>query len=311
VEGGLRAPWKWETLIVESAVVGGDPQRWHRRLAGLAQEYGVKIQEETREDPESPRVRRLERDLQNLGHLRSFALPVVDVLASWPASATWGKWLDCFAAIAPMVLRQPERVLRVIAELRPMSDIGPVGLDEARDVIADRLLTLETLPPRHRYGQVFVGSPQQARGRPFRVVFVAGLAERMFPQKPHEDPMLLDDEMRVPLGAGLAVQEDRGRTERLLLRLAVGAPMERLWLSYPRIEVAESRPRVPSFYALDIMRAITGRVPNHEELQERAAAEGSAGLAWPSPAERRAQLTISSTTCRFSARCCWRRTLKP
>ena len=285
VEGSLRAPWKWETLIVESAVIGGGPTRWHRRLAGLAQEYRLKIQEETREDPESPRVRRLERDLRNLGHLRSFALPIVDLLGSWPASATWGEWLDRFAAIAPMVLRQPERVLRVIAELRPMSDIGPVGLDEARDVIADRLLTLETDPPRNRYGRVFVGSPQQARGRTFRVVFVAGLAERMFPQKPHEDPMLLDDEMRVPLGAGLAVQEDRGRTERLLLRLAVGAPTERLWLSYPRIEVAESRPRVPSFYALDIMRAITGRVPNHEELQERAAAEGSAGLAWPSPAE--------------------------
>jgi RecB family exonuclease len=184
-----------------------------------------------------------------------------------------------------MVLQQPERVLHVIAELRPMSEIGPVGLDEAREVIADRLLTLETEPPRNRYGRVFVGGPQQARGRTFRVVFVAGLAERMFPQKPHEDPMLLDDEMRVPLDAGLAVQEDRGRTERLLLRLAVGAPTDRLWLSYPRIEVAESRPRVPSFYALDIMRAITGRVPNHEELQERAAAEGSAGLAWPSPAE--------------------------
>jgi RecB family exonuclease len=107
----------------------------------------------------------------------------------------------------------------------------------------------------------------------------------MFPQKPREDPMLLDDEMRVPLGAGLAVQKDRGRTERLLLRLAVGAPAERLWLSYPRIEIAESRPRVPSFYLLDIMRAITGRVPNHEELQEGAAAAGSAGLAWPAPAE--------------------------
>ncbi len=283
VEGGLRAPWKWETLIVESAVIGGDPKRWHRRLAGLAQEYRVRIQEESREDPESPRVHRLERDLRNLGHLRSFALPVIDRLASWPAAGTWGDWLDRFAELAPAILRQPERVLRVIAELRPMSAIGPVTLEEAREVIADRLLTLETEPPRNRYGRVFVGSPQQARGRAFRVAFVAGLAERIFPQKPHEDPMLLDDEMRVPLGAGLAVQRDRGRNERLLLRLAVGAPTEKLWLSYPRIDVGESRPRVPSFYALDVMRAITGRVPNHEELQETAAAEGRASLAWPSP----------------------------
>jgi ATP-dependent helicase/nuclease subunit B len=285
VAGSLRAPWKWETLIVESAVIGGDPARWHRRLAGLAREYRLMIEEERGEDPESPRASWLERELSNLGHLRSFALPIIDLLASWPASATWAEWLDRFAHLAPMVLRQPERVLRVIAELRPMSEIGPVSLDEARDVLADRLLALQIDPPRHRYGRVFVGSPQQARGRTFRVVFVAGLAERMFPQKPHEDPMLLDEEMRVPLNAGLAIQETRGRMERLLLRLAVGAPTERLWLSYPRIEIAESRPRVPSFYVLDVMRAITGRIPRHEELQERAVSEGGAMLAWPSPQE--------------------------
>lgn len=283
VEGTLRAPWKWETLIVESAVIGGDPARWHRRLDGLAEEYRLKIRAESKEEPESPRVQRLERDLRNLAHLRGFALPIVDVLASWPPSATWGEWLDRFAALAPAVLRHPERVLRVLAELRPMSEIGPVSLAEARDVVAERLLTLEADPPRHRYGRVFVGGPHHTRGRTFRVVFVAGLAERMFPQKPHEDPMLLDEEMRVPLAAGLPVQEDRARAERLLLRLAVGAPTERLWLSYPRLEMAESRPRVPSFYALDVMRAITGRIPNHEDLQERAAAEGAAGLAWPAP----------------------------
>lgn len=285
VEGALRAPWRWETLIVESAVIGGDPQRWHRRLDGLANEYRLKIAQASKEDPDSPRVRGLERDLRNLRHLRAFALPIVDRLASWPAQATWGEWLDRFAELAPLVLRKPERVLRVIAELRPMSAIGPVTLEEVRDVVAARLLSIEIDPPRHRYGRVFIGGPHQARGRAFRVVFVPGLAERMFPQKPHEDPMLLDDEMRVPLAAGLAVQDDRARAERLLLRLAVGSATERLWLSYPRIEIAESRPRVPSFYALDIMRAVTGRIPNHEELEAAAAVEGGAGLAWPAPDE--------------------------
>ena len=168
-----------------------------------------------------------------------------------------------------------------------MGAIGPVSLEEARDVIADRLQMLELDPPRTRYGRVFVGSPQQARGRSFRVVFVAGLAERMFPQRPHEDPMLLDREMRVPLDAGLALQEDRARNERLLLRLVAGAPSERLWLSYPRLDIAESRPRVPSFYALDVMRAITGRIPQPQKLQDAAAAEGGAGLAWPAPANPR------------------------
>lgn len=285
VDGTLRAPLKWEKLIVESAVIGGDPQRWHRRLEGLDQEYQVRIRAEVYEDPGSARVDRLQKDRQNLLHLRRFALPIIDELASWPAVAKWGEWLDRFTALAPRVLRFPDRVVAALRELRPMSEIGPITLEEARDVIAERLLLLEKDPPKSRYGKVFVGSPQQARGRTFRVVFVPGLAERMFPQKPHEDPMMLDHELRMPLAAGLPTQKERGQAERLLLRLAVGAATDRLWLSYPRVEIAESRPRVPSFYALDVMRAITGRIPNHEELQESAAERGGAGLAWPSPVD--------------------------
>jgi RecB family exonuclease len=284
VDGTLRAPWMWETLIVESSVIGGDPRRWRRRLAGLAAQYRRQMDEARREDPESPRLARLAREGRNLGHLAAFALPVIETLASWPASATWGEWLDRFSELAPRVLRKPARVLRVLGELRAMAAIGPVTLDEVRDVLSDRLRTLEEHPATDRYGRVFVGSPHQARGRAFQVVFVPGLAERLFPQKLREDPMLLDLEMRAPLQAGLALQEDRAKTERLLLRLAVGAATERLWLSYPRLDVAGARPRVPSFYVLDVMRAITGEIPNHETLQRNAAAAGGARLDWPAPA---------------------------
>jgi RecB family exonuclease len=290
VSGMLRAPWMWERLIVESAVIGGDPRRWRRRLDGLGRQYEKQMREEQREDPDSARLARLRREVENLGHLRSFALPVIETLASWPVSATWGEWLERFDALAPRVLRKPARVVRVLGELRAMSAIGPVTLEEARDVLSDRLRSLDEHPPIHRYGRVFVGSPHQARGRAFRIVFVPGLAERLFPQKPREDPMLLDKEMRQPLESGLFVQEDRAKTERLLLRLAVGAATDRLWLSYPRLDVGGARPRVPSFYVLDVMRAITGRIPNHEVLQRTAAAEGGVKLDWPAPARPEAAI---------------------
>jgi superfamily I DNA/RNA helicase len=98
--------------------------------------------------------------------------------------ATWGEWLDRFARMAPRVLRSPAEVLRVLTDLRPMSEVGPIDLEEARRVLSERLLTLESAPPTRRFGRVFVGTPDQVRGRSFRVVFVPGLAERMFPQKP-------------------------------------------------------------------------------------------------------------------------------
>jgi ATP-dependent helicase/nuclease subunit B len=284
VAGTLRAPWKWEYLIVESAVIGGDAARWRRRLDGLSAEYRRQLEELKSDDPESPQISRLARDIRNLVHLKAFALPVVETLATWPAAATWKEWRTRFRALAPRVLRFPARVVAILDELSAMDAIGPVPLEEARDVLADRLRSQEEYPRRNRYGHVFVGSPHQGRGRAFKVVFVPALAERLFPQKPREDPMLPDQEMRRPLAAGLFEQEDRAKTERLLLRLAVGAATERVWMSYPRLDVSGARPRVPSFYVLDVMRAVTGRIPNHEVLQREAAAAGGARLDWPAPA---------------------------
>jgi hypothetical protein len=289
VAGTLRAPWKWEELIVESSVIGGVDRadgcrRWRRRLDALAAAYRLQRDELRRDDPDAPRIARIERDLRNLLHLRSFALPVVDTLAEWPDESTWGEWLDRFAALAPRVLARPARVLRVIADLRPMAAVGPVPLEEARDVLQERLLMLEWDPPPSRYGRVFVGTPHQLRGRVFRVVFVPGLAERVFPQRVREDPLLADDTRRA-VSEGLVTRPDRTAAERLLLRIALGAATDRVYLSYPRLgaEMGDMRPRVPSFYALDVMRAITGRVPDHRALAADAADEAHASLAWPAP----------------------------
>ena len=287
--GSLRTPMHWDRLLVESAVVGGR-DRWARRLEGLSNELQLRRDERASEEPESPRVRSLDRDLRNLGHLRRFALPVIGLLAAFPERAVWGEWLDHLERLAPMVLNRPDRVLSVLGELRPMARVGPVPLAEVRDVLSSRLSTLQEDPPSRRYGRVFVGSPEQIRGRRFDVVFVPGLAERIFPQKQRQDPLLLDD-VRAALNQtsphrptrGLPTRDDRAADERLLLRLAVGAATTRLYLSYPRLQLSESRPRVPSFYALDIERALRGQVPDFVTLEGEAYQQAKARLAWPAP----------------------------
>ena len=289
VAGALRAPWKWEELIVESAVIGGTDrsegkQRWRRRLDGLAAEYRLRLSELEREEVDSPRRAAILRDQRNLRHLREFALPIIDTLGDWPQAANWGEWLNRLTDLAPRVLRRPRRVLRVLADLRPMAAIGPVPLEEVRDLLQTRLLMLDWDPPARRYGRVFVGTPHQIRGRTFKVVFVPGLAERIFPQRVREDPLLPDDARR-SAAAGLMTRNGRTSAERLLLRLALGAATERVYLSYPRLgaEMGDMRPRVPSFYALDVMRAMTGRVPDHRTLAVEAAEQSNMSLAWPAP----------------------------
>src|SRR5262249_44514237 len=145
VAGTLRSPWKWEELIVESAVVGGRNRqegkaRWRRGLDGRAEDYRLRIGELLRDEPDSARVKAYERDLRNLAHLKAFALPVIDELADWPDQALWGEWLDRFSGVAARCLYRPERVLQTLAAFRPMSEVGPVSLEEARDALKDRLV---------------------------------------------------------------------------------------------------------------------------------------------------------------------------
>ena len=283
VAGTLRAPWRWEKLLVETAVIGRDAERWRRRLDGKARELERQKKEALLDEGGGEaRLEAITRVLEQLEHLRAFALPIIETLSAWPREALWGAWLDLFEALVPRALRTSSQVLRVLADLRPMAEVGPIDLDEARRVLAERLLLLETDPPARRYGRVFVGTPHQARGRAFRVVFVPGLAERMFPQKPREDALMLD-ELRLAVDQSLPTQKHRLSAERQLLQIAAGSASERLYVSYPRIELSESRARVPSFYALDVMRAATGRIPHHEELETRAREKGDAMLAWPAP----------------------------
>ncbi len=280
----LDVPVGWEKLLVDAAVIGGR-ERWARRLRGLDAELHAQLRDLESED-DSLRTH-VERRITQLKRLEHFALPLIELLGALPSSAAWGEWLDRLAGLAQTALRRPESVLAVLSELEPMRDVGPVSLDELYEVLSDRLTFLRVEPSKRRYGRVFVGSIEEARGRTFEVVFLPGLAEGLFPRRSLEDPLLLD-EYRRKLPAGLATQEQRVAAERLLLRSAAAAASQSLIVSYPRMDIAQSRARVPSFYALEVIRAAEGRLPSLREFEKRAARAAPSRLDWPAPADPRA-----------------------
>ncbi|HZO82260.1 MAG TPA: PD-(D/E)XK nuclease family protein [Candidatus Binataceae bacterium] len=278
VEGTLRAPWRWERLLVDASVIGSR-ERWQRRLDGLREELAMKRRELVEDDA---RAKAFDRRLIDLEHLRAVAMPQIDALAALPQRAAWGEWLVHLRALTHLAVRDSAPVLAALAELEPMAPVGPVSLDEVRQVLAERLGRLEAPPPRRRYGAVLVAPTQDLRGLSFEVVIVPGLTERIFPKKLIEDPILLDA-ARKRLGHGLELQADRAGAERLALRLAAGAARRRVLFSYPRIDLDQGRPRVPSFYALEVLRAAEGRLPGFDELARRATSEQAARLGWPAP----------------------------
>jgi ATP-dependent helicase/nuclease subunit B len=275
----LNVPIGWEKILVDAAVIGGH-SRWARRLRGLRAEIEAQLQVLDKED-ESHRPH-LERRLDQLGNLEHFALPLIDALDSLPKSATWGDWLEALDQLARTSLRRPEPVLAILTELQPMSEVGPASLDEVYDVLSEKLGSLRTEPPKRRYGQVFAGSIDEANGRVFDIVFVPGLAEGLFPRRASEDP-LLTDESRLPLSPALDRQDQRVSRERMLLRTAAAGAIRRLVVSYPRMDVTQARPRVPSFYALEVVRAAEGRIPSLREFEKRASKNAPARLDWPAP----------------------------
>ncbi len=265
-ENHSPAPMAWEQFILDASVIGG-ADRWERRLAGLLHEFHLN---------EEPEFR-----IHQLQQLQSFAIPLICKLDRLPRQGTWSIWLDALSDLAEHSLLHPDGVTEVLQELEPLREIGPVSLEDVESLLSERLATLRHEAPPRRGGQVFVGTLEEARGRHFDLVFVPGLAEGLFPQRAMEDPLLLDEDRRL---VGLPTQDTRFARERLLLRIAA-ASAETLIVSYPRMDTLQSRARVPSFYAFEVVRAAIGQIPDLHEFEETARQGASVKLGWPAPQE--------------------------
>jgi ATP-dependent helicase/nuclease subunit B len=110
-EGQLRAPRRWERLLVDAAVIGGH-DRWRRRIDGLVNDLRLRLSELAEEDETQAAV--LARTLEDLAAFAAYAIPLIDLLDRLPKSANWGEWLDKLGELATRALKYPDRVLSVL-----------------------------------------------------------------------------------------------------------------------------------------------------------------------------------------------------
>ena len=265
-------PAHWERLLVDAAVIGGLP-RWETRLAGLREEYqrryGFAADDEERAA--------LAGRIAAVENLTRVALPIIGRLAALPGRALWGEWLAALAEVAGETIRDSGRIVEFFEELEPMSDIGPVSLAEVLLVLAPHLDSLATPPRESRFGKVWIGTVEEARGLAFRRVFVPGVNEGLFPRPPAEDPLLLHEQRR---SLGIELRAD----DTELLAIAAASACERLALSFSRLDLLTGRARVPSFYAFEAHRAAGGREMAVREFESRARSATQTRIGWPAPA---------------------------
>ena len=265
---GFVAPRRWERLILDSEVIGG-LQRWERRLA----RFDDRLRQDLEAEEDEGRREHVRQRRADLRRLTETALPILRRLAAFPSlDARYSEWARQLEDLARAALLHPEGVIDCLAETNPMRDVSEVTLDEVRESLWRRLAEVVTPSRGGRYGRVWVGPIEAARGLTFDVVAVPGLSERAFPRVLREDPMLLDRQ-RQALSPDLGVRTDLVERERLRLRIAVGAATRRLILSYSSLNLVEGRPQVPSYYLAEAFRAGLGKIPTLAEIRSQAGRE--------------------------------------
>jgi ATP-dependent helicase/nuclease subunit B len=272
------APRRWERLLREADIHAGRA-RWRAQLARHGQVLAQRVRDLREQELDAGAS---ERDAEALRALEAFCEPLLDRLERLRTPQSWGGLLRELEALARAALREPDAVCEALAELAPLAEIGPVDLHQVHAVLAPRLSSVLLRSTGHGAGKVFVGTPEELLGRSFDLVFVPGLAEQLFPPRLSEDP-LLPDRVRAELSPELPLLMERAARERLLLRVCVGAARRRLVLSYPRFDLEHGRPRVPSFYGLEVLHALDGVLPAFDELARRARPGAAARMGFPAP----------------------------
>jgi len=131
--------------------------------------------------------------------------------------------------------------------------------------------------PRQNIRGVAVLNATAARGLKFRVLFIAGLNEGVFPRTIREDAFLRDRDREVierDLGYKVSQKLAAFDEEKLLFTLLVNAATERLYCSFQRAD-ENGRVLAPSWYVAELKRALGSGRANQisEEMIPRAIAD--------------------------------------
>jgi RecB family exonuclease/superfamily I DNA/RNA helicase len=269
-EGDSAPVGDWAKAAALAGITTGAAS-WTKRLRSLL----------SRVEGAPPGSRFGDRHAHMGGAIRSFLSLLEDLLPQLeavPSRATVERYTHAFSKTLTAWTRdtrERESVLATIEGLKALSKIaGRITLARFGELV--RAALDEPGPRSARFGQ---GGPtvlnlMSARGLPYPVVIVPGLVEKQFPLGRRQDPILLDRE-RLELNAArqndplhlLPIKGEGISEEKLLFRLAVSAATGLLILSYPRLDPATARPRIPSVFMLRTLEAMTHKPQDYRSFE--------------------------------------------
>jgi ATP-dependent helicase/DNAse subunit B len=260
----------WEQITLEAGIVKGK-EEWRRRLLRVQAAWQ---HEEKGNLPavesvaEAVAAAAAEAFVAFMGEFFSDCERVLP-------QATWRERVQTFLTLFNKYVGPSERRERVREEIERLEGLnlltGEVSIEEWTQA-ASRALSLATVEVGgfERDG-VFVGDVLSSRGVSFQAVIIPGLIEGGFPPFLRQDP-LLGDEERQHLSETLLLEIPQKRKlleeERLLFTLAVKGARGNLTLTYPRLDLTLTHERLPSFYLLRVVEALSGSPALFQDLEE-------------------------------------------
>jgi RecB family exonuclease len=150
-----------------------------------------------------------------------------------------------------------EKTLSVLDSLSLLERLGlPPDWESFLETFEEKVARESLDPPADGWG-VRVLNAMDARGESFRVLFLIGLNEGLFPRQVREDPILRDSVrglLQQPGGYWIQPKSAGYDEERLLFTLLASSVTERLYCLYQRSDDA-GRAQAPSIYLRELCRA--------------------------------------------------------
>ena len=251
---------EWDRLSAELGIVAG-ASVWRDRVGSRIRQLQME-----QSHPDESKAAAAGRELAAVRELGAFIETLTRAARRLPPDGKWSDFTVATVASAKELLAESPEREAALDQLRPLDALDDYRASVSRDDFAKyaRKAFEAARQPEGAFqeGGPFVGGIMAARGVSWPMVVVPGLVEKSWPRQLREDPILLDEERRelnkhLPSEDGLPRLEEkvaRGRDEeRMLFRLACDAASERLVITFPRIEPATGRPRVPSVLLLEAL----------------------------------------------------------
>lgn len=253
-EAAEASPSLWELFSAQAGIAGGK-EEWQERLRRLLAG-----------EPTEP---------ESLKAFIRFMDRLIEILESLPRRASWSEMALKLNGVIQRLFAPSEALQKIADEIEKLAAYDALEEEIDLERFAQGLESALT-SARDGVGSfgkegVFIGDLMSARGIPFKGVIVPGMVERLFPLKHRQDPVLLDRERQYlseTLRKELAQKERGFDEERLLFTLTLMSAQERALFTFPRLEPFTARERIPSFFLLRLMEAVTGKAVDFSDFEE-------------------------------------------